>query len=272
MSSLRIMRLMSNFGWSMPAPTMTNMPPRASWQNPASMAARCPEHSRTTWTARDDMRSGSQGGNTSRSSGSTMEVTPRSAANWRRPFVRLHHRDVRDPHGVQRGHAQRADRAGAEDHHAVAGRHARAGDAVQRHRERLGQRGMAGGQALREAQDAAGPAEDVLGEGAVRLLGGHAVAVLALGRFALQAATAGAAPRAGTAHDELADRPVRDVVADGGDGAAPFVAGHGARREAPPVAQLMDVGPADAARVHADDELVRPRAGDRALLHRDDAG
>ena len=39
----------------------------------------------------------------------------------------------------------------------VAGRHARAGDAVQRHRQRLGQRGMAGREALGQAQDAGGP-------------------------------------------------------------------------------------------------------------------
>ena len=176
-----------------------------------------------------------------------------------------------DPHDVERGHAQGADRAGAEDHDAVAGRHARAGDAVQRHREGLGQRGVTGGEALGKAQDAGGPAEDVLGEGAVGLLAGHAVAVLALRRLALQAATAGAATKPGTAHDELAHRPFRDVVADGGDRAAPFVAGDGARREAPAVAQLMDVGPADATRVDTHDQLVRPGSGDLALFHREDA-
>ena len=65
---------------------------------------------------------------------------------------------------------------------------------------------------------------------------------------------------------------VGDVVADGGDGAAPFVAGDGARGEAPAVAQLMDVGPADAARVHPHDELVRPGARDAPLFHGDDTG
>ena len=177
-----------------------------------------------------------------------------------------------DPHDVERGHAQRADRTGAEDHDAVAGRDARAGDAVQGDRQRLGQRGVAGREALGQAQDAGGPAEDVLGEGAVGLLAGHAVAVLALRRLALQAAAAGAAAKPGTAHDELAHRPFRDVVADGGDGAAPFVAGDGARREAPAVAQLMDVGPADAARVDTHDQLVRPGLRDLALFHREHAG
>ena len=150
---------------------------------------------------------------------------------------------------------------------------ARAGDAVQGHRERLGQRGVARREALGQAQDAGRPAQDVLGEGAVGVLAGHAVAVLALRGLALQAAPAGAAARAGTADDELADRPVGDVVADGGDGAAPLVAGDDAGREAPAVAQLVDVGPADAARVRrATTTWSGPGPRDRALLHRDDAG
>ena len=38
-SSLRIMRLGSKVGCSMPAPTMTRIPPRSNWLKPASMAA-----------------------------------------------------------------------------------------------------------------------------------------------------------------------------------------------------------------------------------------
>ncbi len=55
-----------------------------------------------------------------------------------------------------------------------------------------------------------------------------------------------------------------DLVADGDDGAAPFVAGHGSGFEAPAVAELVDVGAADAARVDADDDLVRTGARARA--------
>ena len=130
---------------------------------------------------------------------------------------------------------------------------------------------MTGRESLRKAQDAGGPAEDVLGEGSIGLLAGHAAAVLALRGLALQASTAAAATLPGTAHDELAHRPLRDLVSDGGDRAAPFVPGDGARCEAPTVAQLVDVGPADAAGMDADDDLVRTRLGHLALLDSEDA-
>ena len=172
---------------------------------------------------------------------------------------------------VECGHAQRTDRTGAEDHDPVTRRHARPRDAVQRHREGLGQRGMPGREALGETQDARGAAHDVLGEGAVRVLAGHAVAVLALRGLALEAAPAGAAALSGPTDDELADRPARDLIAECGDRAAPLVARHGARGEPPAVAQLVDVGPADAARVHPHDQLIGPGPRDRALLHRDHA-
>ena len=60
--------------------------------------------------------------------------------------------DRPDAAGHQGGDGQRADGTGPDDHHAVAGGHARAGDPVQRHGQRLGQRRMAGGQARRQPQ------------------------------------------------------------------------------------------------------------------------
>ena len=183
----------------------------------------------------------------------------------------FHHGDVRDAHGLERRHAQGADRARPEDHDTVTGRDAGPGDAVQSHRQRLGQSGVTGGQALGEAQDAASPH---------RMYSANAPSVCSevmLLRFShcdgLPSRQRRHVPqRGGAPHDELADRPPRDVVADSGDRPAPFVACYGTRSEPPTVAQLMDVGPADAARVHAHDELVRPGSRHRPFFHRDHAG
>ena len=79
------MRLESNVGCSMPAPTITRTPPRRSWQKPASTAAFFPEHSSTTWTARLEILSGSRGEKTSSSEGSITSVAPTSRARRRRP-------------------------------------------------------------------------------------------------------------------------------------------------------------------------------------------
>ena len=255
----------------MPAPTMTRMPPALSWANPASMAARCPEHSSTTrtarrrhalglpWTGRPRGRTGPRW--------RTRPARPRAAPS----LVGLHHRDVRDVHGAQRRDAQRADGAGAEDHHAVARCHARTGDAVEGHRQRLRQCGVAGGQAFGEPQDTGGAAQDVFREGAVGVFGGHAGAVLALRRLALMAASARPTTRGGATDDPLPDRPPGDLVTHGGDRAAPLVACHGTGREPPAVAQLVDVGSTDTTGVHTHDELVGPGPGHRALLDGDDA-
>src|SRR5580700_9928231 len=111
--------------------------------------------------------------------------------------------------------------------------------------------------------------EYVLSEGAVGVLAGHALPVLALRGLAFAAASAGAAFGGGAANDELTDRPVGHVVTDRGNRAAPFVPGHRTWLEAPAVAELVDVGPADAAGMNAHDDLVRSRTWDRALLHGD---
>ena len=264
---------MSKVGWSMPAPTMTRMPPRATWLKPASMAARCPEHSSTTCDGPGRHALGLPGGEDLEvgrvdDRGHT-ELGRQPAAS----LVRLDHRDVVDTHGPQRGHAQRADRAGAEDHDAVARRDARPGDAVQGHRQRLGQRGVAGREALGQAQDAGGAAQDVLGEGAVGVLarscccGSRTATACPPGSAGRCRTWATGPPTTSSPTDQSGD-----VVAHGGDRPAPLVAGDRARREAPAVAQLVDVGPADAARVHAHDDLVRPGPRDRALLDGDDAG
>src|ERR1700683_4794719 len=176
------MRLMSNVGWSMPAPTMTRMPPRFTWLKAVSMAARCPAHSRTTWEAR---------------------------AAWR---------------------------------------DARPGDAVHGHRQRFGQRGVAGVESIGQTQHAGGAGDDVLREGAVAVLRRHGVAVLALRGLALAAAPARPALGRGAADHQFAHRPPGHFVAHGGDGAAPLVAADHARREAPAVAHLVDVRAADGAR------------------------
>ena len=78
------MRLGSNAGASMPAPTITSVPPRLSWWKPASMALRLPEHSNTTSTAPSAIRSGSHIGNVSITSGPTTTSAPRARAScWR---------------------------------------------------------------------------------------------------------------------------------------------------------------------------------------------
>ena len=142
-----------------------------------------------------------------------------------------------------------------------------------RHRERLGQRGMAGRETLGQAQDAGGAAHDVLGEGAVAVVGrsccgGSRTATACPPGIVGRCRSVGDGPPTTSSPTDHSG----DVVADGGDRPAPFVPGHDAGREAPPVAQLVDVGPADAARVHPHDDLVRPRPRDRPLLDGDHAG
>ncbi len=186
-------------------------------------------------------------------------------------FVRFHDGDVGDARGAQRRDAESADWARAEHHHAVPGRDVRAGDAVHGHRERLGQCGVAGEQSVREPQHSGRTRHDVLGKGAVRVLGGHGVPVLALRRLALEAAAARTTAGRRTADDQLAHRPLGDVGADGRDGAAPLVPGHHALGQAPAVAELVDVGPADPAGVDADDDLVGTGMRDRPLFDGHDA-
>ena len=111
MSSLRIMRLMSNVGWSMPAPTMTRMPPRAQLAEPrldGGAVPRALEHDvggarrhALGLPGREHLEVGRVDDR------GHPEVGGQLAAS----LVRLHHGDVVDPHRLERGDAQRPDRA-----------------------------------------------------------------------------------------------------------------------------------------------------------------
>ncbi len=75
------MRLLSNRGQSMPAPTSTSVPPRMSWESPACMAAAWPEHSSTASNG-SSTRSNGIGGLPS-SSGATTTAPSCSASACR---------------------------------------------------------------------------------------------------------------------------------------------------------------------------------------------
>ena len=103
-----------------------------------------PEHSNTTSTARGDCRSGSQGGIGLELG--RVEHLGRTEIGGQAPaaLAGLHHDHRAQVHGRQRGDGERADGPGPEDHGRVTGDDARPGDAVQRHRQGLGQRGHPG--------------------------------------------------------------------------------------------------------------------------------
>jgi len=135
----------------------------------------------------------------------------------------------------------------------------------------LGQRGMTGREAFREAEHTGRRHQDVLGKGSVRPVGDVDRAVLALGGFALDTATAHPAPGGGTTHHLLADRPGVDTLAEGHDGPGPFVTGHRTRFEAPAISQLVDIRTADSAVVYGDQNLTRPRRRNGTALYGDDS-
>src|SRR5699024_4563990 len=62
--------------------------------------------------------------------------------------------------------------------------------------------------------------------------------------------------------DEVADLDARDAFADLGDGAGGFMAEQERVVIADPALTVVEVGVADAARLHIDDDLSRPRIGD----------
>ena len=186
--------------------------------------------------ARSAILSGSHEGKTS-SSRRVHDRRRPEALGQSAPFgMRLHDRHLLDTPCPQCRHAQRPDGSRAEDHHRVARRHTRPSDAVERHRERLGQCGMASREPVRQPEHARSPGDDVLGEGPIAVVAGHRGAVLALGRLALTATPAATAPRGRSPDDELAHGPAGHRVADGGDRPRPLVSGHPAGRETPPVA------------------------------------
>ena len=99
------------------------------------------------------------------------------------------------------------------------GADARAGDPVQRHGQRLGQRGLARRQTRRQRGAAtASPHQHVAGEGAVVAVDDRTLAVLALRRLPLEAAPAATALGRGAADHGLADLPAVHPLAQRGDG------------------------------------------------------
>ena len=197
------------------------------------------------------MRSGSHIGNSWRSSGCRLDRHHRVAA--------------RD----ERGDRERSDRARSDDEGAIAVDQSRPGDAVQRHRQRLGQRRIAHRDAVGQGDQRALVEEDVRREGAlVLVVGDVAAAVLALGRSALEAAPAPTALRRRSTDHLVADVPGPDIRSNRGDRAGPLVAAHVAGL-APPLHHHVEVGAADPAVAHRGEHLARAGSGDRAGLDHD---
>ncbi len=186
-------------------------------------------------------------------------------------LVGLDHGDVGDTHGLQGDHRERSDGARPDDHGGITGGDPGSGDAMEGDGQGLGQRGMTGREAFREAEHTGRRHQDVLGKGSVRPVGDVDRAVLALGGFALDTATAHPAPGGGTTHHLLADRPGVDTLAEGHDGPGPFVTGHRTRFEAPAISQLVDIRTADSAVVYGDQNLTRPRRRNGTALYGDDS-
>ncbi len=212
------------------------------------------------------IRSGSHGGNVSRSVGVEDLGGPELPGQLASPLAGLDRDDRPDAPGHQRGDGQGPDGPGPDDHDPVAGDHAGAGDAVQGHGQRLGQCGLAGGQARGQAEEGGLPDQHVAGEGPVVAVDHRALPVLALRRLALEAPAAPSAPGRGAPDDQRTELPPLDVGPQGHDGSGELVAGHQALL-APPVEEHVDVGPADAAVVHLHQHLVGGRAGHRPVLH-----
>ena len=152
------------------------------------------------------------------------------------------------------------------------GRDARPGDAVQGHGQRFGQRGMAGRESLGETQHPGGTDEYVLGEGAVAVVGDEGCCGSRTGTACPPGSAGRSRTWARTPRRRVRRPTSLDVVAHGGDGPGPLVPGHRAGLEAPPVAQLVDVGAADAAVVHPHQHLSGARPGHGTVLHGDHAG
>ena len=250
----------------MPAPTRTRVPPRRSWWNPTSMAAFLPEHSSTTWTARSEIRSGSQAGKVSRSAGSRTSSAPRSAASRLR----------RSPGStamigpMPRATSAAMERApigpapmtmtlspGATPERVMPWRATASGSASAAWRA-----DRPGGSRSSEAS----PHQHVAGEGPVVAVDDRTLPVLALRGLALAAPSAPPAPGRRTADHRVADLPTVHPLAERDDRAGELVAGHQTRLVAPPVEQHVDVGAADPAVVHLDQHLARPGPGHRPLL------
>ena len=86
------------------------------------------------------MRSGSHIGNSWRSSGCSTRSAPSCGGQLGPGGCRLDRQPPSMPRATSAAIVERADRAGADDEGAVAVDQSRPGDAVQRHRQRLGQR------------------------------------------------------------------------------------------------------------------------------------
>ena len=121
------------------------------------MADLFPEHSSTTSTARSAIRSGSHAGKLSRSSGSSTSSAPRSRASCARRSPAPPRRRADAP-GHQRGDGQRPDGPGPDDHDRSPASMPGAGDAVEGHRQRFGQRRLSGGEPRGQAHQRAGAA------------------------------------------------------------------------------------------------------------------
>ncbi len=141
----------------MPAPTITMRPPRRSWLKPGlHRRPSCPStRARRARRRRRCGRAPTAGTPRARTGGAPRRHRGRGrAAGGSRPARST----VTGPDalGDQRGDGQRADRPGPEHHDRVALDDLAPGDAVQRHRQRLGQRRGAGREAVGQRQQRAG--------------------------------------------------------------------------------------------------------------------
>ena len=165
--------------------------------------------------------------------------------------------------------AERADRSAAGDEHPLARLHRGAADAVQRDRERLGERGVAQRQAVGQAQELALRDLDVVGERALEVAAlADRVAAGAEARATGAAVLALAAAHRRPADDGVADLPVGHRGADRDDRARVLVAVDRVR-PAPALEHEVDVRAADPAVADLEEDVVRADLGDRVLLDLD---
>ena len=166
---------------------------------------------------------------------------------------------------------QRADRAAAEDEHAVAGLHLRAAHVVRGDGERLDHRGVVVGERGRDREQARGRHGPVLPHAARQVHAEDLEAVAEVGRAHAAGAARAAEPerldddavarrdaRPGRRLDDLAERLVAD---------------HAAPRHAVVEVTLIDVqvGPADPDALDAQERLARLRDRDRRRAGREGA-
>ena len=255
------MRFGSNFGRAMPAPTSTSVPAALELRERRLLAAAVARAlERDVERLVDEVvrhRRGRRAPRASTDAGAEL-LAERAAA-----LLRLAHDDVVDAERLERRDRQEPDRAAAGDEPAGAGPGAAGlGDAVQRDRERLGERRVLEREVVGHAQRLGGADRLVAGERALP------VAVVGADPAPLDAQRR-AGPRGSTrtcrtwaTGPPTTRSPTAQPVtpgADRGDRARVLVALDHARPAAP-LEEEVQVGAADPAVAHLEQQLARARA------------